>query len=68
MNHLSNIFYTSPRFANTTMTTKQLKETLLHTEGFIVACGRCWNVKSESLGAGVYKVWLTNKYDEEVGK
>jgi len=58
MNHLTNNFYTIPHLAHTTMATKELKETLLHTEGSILACGRMWDIVSKHLGAGVHKITL----------
>lgn len=63
MNHLSDMFYTMPGACNTTMTRKQLKETLLATDGWVLACGHCWDIKSKHLGAGVYKVFLKKKND-----
>lgn len=57
-NYLTDNFYAMPLYANTTMTSKELKETLLYTEGNIMACGELWDIKSKSLGAGVYKIWL----------
>ena len=61
MNHLRDIFYTMPEFANTTMTKKELKETLLATNGWILACGYCWDIKSKHIGVGVYKVFLAKQ-------
>lgn len=61
MNHLSTNFYTMPRYANTTMTRKQLKETLLATDGWIIACGYLYDIQSKHIGAGVYKVFLKKK-------
>lgn len=54
-------FYTMPSLASTTMETKDLKELLLGTDGWIMANGRIWNIKDEHLGAGVYKVTLELK-------
>ena len=61
MNHLNNNFYTMPHLARATMTRKQLKETLLATEGWIMACGRLWDIKNKHLGAGVYSVYLKQR-------
>ena len=58
MNHLRNNFYTMPRYANTTMTTKELKETLLATDGQILACGYLFEIKNKKIGPGVYRVYL----------
>ena len=57
-NHLPDSFYTMPRVAHTTMKRKELSETLLATDGAILTCGRMRDVKSKSLGAGVYRVFL----------
>jgi hypothetical protein len=50
--------YTMPRYANCTITRKQLRETLLDTNGSIIANGKLWDIKSKHIGAGIYKVWL----------
>ena len=53
-------FFTNPggESTTTTMTTKELRTLLLYNEGRILACGDLWDIKSKSLGAGVYRVWL----------
>ncbi len=61
MNHISENFYRNPRGASQTMTRKELKETLLATDGWVFSCGYAWDVKSKHLGAGVYKVTLTEQ-------
>lgn len=58
MNHLGDNFYTVPAIANTSMTTKHLKETLLATDGKILACGYLWDIVSKRIGPGVYRVSL----------
>ncbi len=63
MNHLSINAYSIPHIWNSTMTRKQLKETLLATDGEIFACGSKYYIKSKNLGAGVYKVWLKEDKD-----
>lgn len=62
-NYLGDNFYTMPKYARTTMTRKQLKETLLSTEGWIIALGRIWDIQSKHLGAGVYSVHLELRYE-----
>lgn len=57
-NHLPDNFYTFPNLAVTTMSKKDLQETLLATEGTVLALGRLYNIKSKSLGAGIYKISL----------
>jgi len=51
-------FYTMPKVANITMDKKDLKELLLESEGWIMACGHMWDIKSKHIGAGVYRVKL----------
>lgn len=60
-NHLSINHYTMPGNFNETMTTAQLKETLLTTDGSILACGYLWDIKSKKIGPGVYKVWAEKR-------
>ncbi len=52
-------FYTMPDHANTTMKKEHLQETLLATDGFIMACGRMFDIKAEHIAADVYKVRLS---------
>lgn len=58
MNHLSDNHYRKPSSFRSTMTTKQLRETLLDTNGWLLACGERWDIKSRKLGVGVHEVWL----------
>ena len=58
MNHLPNSFYVFPNTARTTMTKKQLRETLLDTNGRILSCGRLRTIYSKHIGAGIYEVSL----------
>lgn len=58
-NHLPDAAYTMPESWSGTMTTKQLRETLLATGGDILACGWSRDIKSKRLGPGVYRVWLS---------
>lgn len=60
-NHLSVNHYTMPNRITQTMTRKELKETLLATDGWVMACGELWDIKSKHLGAGVYAVTLTKR-------
>lgn len=60
-NHLTLNFYSNPKTARMTMTKKELKDTLLSSDGWIFAHGEAWDIKSKSLGAGVYKVFLEKK-------
>lgn len=63
MNHLTDNFYAQPNIAATTMTTKQLRETLLATDGTILACGYLYDIKHKALGAGVHRVFLKKQSD-----
>ena len=58
MHYLTEAFYKTPHIARTTMTTKELQDTLIHTEGVIRANCRMWNIISTHLGVGIYKVTL----------
>jgi hypothetical protein len=48
----------SPSYGTTTVETADLREILLETGGNVMARGRLYNLKSELLGAGVYKLSL----------
>ena len=57
--HLPESFYTmNAAYVTTTLTKKQLRETLLATNGRIFNKGYFYNLCTKHLGAGVYKVWL----------
>lgn len=58
MKALPNNMYSMPSSASTTMGRKDLREILLETDGWIMACGRAWDILSKHIGAGVYRVWL----------
>ena len=58
MKTLPNVFYNMPTTAHTTMDRKDLKELLLETDGQVICCGRLYDIKAKSLGAGVYRVTL----------
>lgn len=57
-NHLNENHYRNPGICKQAMSTRQLKETLLVTNGQVLACGRSWNIKSQKIGPGVYRVCL----------
>jgi hypothetical protein len=48
----------NPYGTSVTLTRKELQEFLLAYDGRILACGNMFDIKSKSLGAGVYKVYL----------
>ena len=60
-NHLSSGFYLSPKYAQTTLTSRELRETLLATDGWIMACGSMWDIKAKALGAGIHRVTLEKR-------
>lgn len=60
-NYLVETHYISPGIVHQTMTTKELRETLLATDGTVVAIGYAWEIKNKKLGPGVYKVWLSKE-------
>ena len=45
-------------YANTTVEKADLKAIMLATGGSIMARGRLWSLKSQALGAGVYRLSL----------
>ena len=53
--------YVMPRYANTVMTRKELRETLKATDGWILTAGYLWNIIGKSIGAGMYRVTLELK-------
>lgn len=61
-NHLKDAFYTTPKFASQVMTLKQWKETMLHTQGRILACGETWELKQEYLGGSMRRVTVELTY------
>lgn len=60
-NHLPQNAYTMPGVWSGTLTAKELRETLLATDGWVFACGLSYDIKSERVGAGVYRVWLKSR-------
>lgn len=62
INHLGNVFYCIPDFANQTMTLRQWQETALYTEGWITACGYIYDLVGKRLASGVYRVTTQRRY------
>jgi len=58
-------FQKRPSLADTVMDRKDLKELLLFTHGRMISQGNLWDIKSKSLGAGVYRVFLELYKKEE---
>lgn len=56
MKKLPNHFYAFPDAARMTVTTKHLRELLLATDSQAVIKGKIWEIKSKSLGAGIYQI------------
>jgi hypothetical protein len=46
------------KYGRTTVEAKVAKELLLYTEGWMMSSGRAYDIKTRSLGAGVWQVWL----------
>ena len=57
-NHLEDRMYAMPSIAKQVMTTNQVKETLLATDNFIMACGHGWKLKISNIGVGMKEVKL----------
>lgn len=47
-----------PQFGATAVPQPLLREILLYTEGRMLLRGRTWVVKTEALGAGIYRISL----------
>jgi hypothetical protein len=58
INHLNDRHYINPGNARQIMTNQQVKETLLYTENFILACGHSWKLKIKNIGVGMKEVTL----------
>lgn len=57
-NHLDRGFYNNPSNARMTMTTQQLQETMMYTEGSITAMGFMWDIQKKNLAPGVWLITL----------
>jgi hypothetical protein len=58
MINLPDNFWSIPKIAHTTMTTRQLRDVLLESDGRILANGDFWEIVSKRIGPGVYRVSL----------
>ena len=58
---LEDKFYCTPTTATMVMATKDLQKLLLHTEGWVMAIGHMWDIKSKKIGPGIYQVKLKLK-------
>lgn len=59
VNHLEDQHYRQPGLYRQVMTSKQVKETLLYTNNFIMACGHSWKLKIKNIGVGMKEITLT---------
>lgn len=57
-NHLPDVFWMKPQTATVTLTTKQVQDTMIATDGVVIANGRLWDIKTKRLAPGVYRVSL----------
>jgi hypothetical protein len=64
-NHLPDNFYKFGK-ARTTMTSKQLNETLLATDNRFFACGDLYKLVSKKIGPNVYEVTKTPVTQEDL--
>ena len=60
-NHLTENAWRVPHLYQQTMTTRELRETLLATDGQILANGHFWTIESKRIGPGVYRVTLKER-------
>ena len=57
-NWLPDTFYAKPETATVLLTAKELRETMLMTNGKIVAKATLWNIKNKRVAPGVYETRL----------
>lgn len=50
-----------PRDARPTVTREVLRNILLGTEGWIMARGLQYDIRSQGIGAGIYRLWLEER-------
>lgn len=63
-NVLNENFWRIPHLHEQAVTSKQLKQIMLDTRGWITANGRIWDITKKSLGGGVYLIKLKKReYD-----
>ena len=60
-NDLREILVAFPGIRRISATRKQLRATLLASDGTMLLRGRIWKIKSKPQGAGIYEVWLEEK-------
>ena len=58
MADLRDILVAFPGVRKITATREDVRETLLESDGTMLLRGHLWKIKSKSIGAGIYEVWL----------
>lgn len=56
-----NFLAAMPKYGNATVETPVLREIMLSTGGWMLACGDTYNIKTESLGGGVSRLTLERR-------
>lgn len=57
-NWLPNVFYAKPETAVVLLTGRELRETMLRTNGKIIAKANLWTIKNKKVAPGTYEVRL----------
>lgn len=60
-NRIIDYLVSVPRFGKTTTDRKTLRSMLLGSDGWIMARGLIWDIRSKHVGAGIYQVWLEER-------
>lgn len=61
INHLDKQMYIHPEIYKQVMTTREVQETFLATDNFIMACEHAYGIRVINLGAGMKEVSLKRK-------
>ena len=62
INHLSESFYTTPKFARQVMTYHEWQETAKATQCIILSCGETYELKTRCMGGGMYEITAKENY------
>jgi hypothetical protein len=57
-NQVLNNLAAMPTYSRPTVTSAVAREILLHCDATMMSAGRLLDIKSESLGAGIWRLWL----------
>lgn len=57
LNHLAAM----PEYGNAAAEKDEVREIMLQTGGWMLACGHQWDIKAKQLGAGVYRLTLERR-------